>query len=153
SRPLLDTLADALSSRALLVALDNCEHLIDVCAQVCQRLLASSPGLRLIVTSREPLRVAAEHVWQVPPLSGPPLTLNGDEALEGYPAEAISLFGARAAASSPGFAVSPDNAGALATLCRALDGMPLAIELAAARVRALSVEQIGARLADRYRVA
>jgi len=152
SRPLLDTLADALSSRVLLVALDNCEHLIEVCAQVCQRLLASSPGLRLIVTSREPLRVAAEHVWQVPPLSVPPLTMNGDDALEVYRSEAISLFADRAAASSPGFAVSPDNAGALATLCRALDGMPLAIELAAARVRALSVEQIGARLADRFRL-
>jgi predicted ATPase/DNA-binding CsgD family transcriptional regulator len=152
SRPLLDTLADALSSRALLVALDNCEHLIDVCAQVCQRLLASSPGLRLIVTSREPLRVAAEHVWQVPPLSVPPLTLNSGDALEAYGSEAISLFADRAAASSPGFAVSLDNAGAVATLCRALDGMPLAIELAAARVRALSVEQIGARLADRFRL-
>jgi predicted ATPase/DNA-binding CsgD family transcriptional regulator len=152
SRPLLDTLADALGSRALLVALDNCEHLIDVCAQVCQRLLASSPGLRLIVTSREPLRVAAEHVWQVPPLSVPPLTLNSGDALEAYGSEAISLFADRAAASSPGFAVSLDNAGAVATLCRALDGMPLAIELAAARVRALSVEQIGARLADRFRL-
>ncbi len=157
-RPLLDTLADTLASRMLLMALDNCEHLIDVCALVCQRLLAASPGLRLIVTSREPLRVAAEHVWQVPPLSVPPLTMTADDMLAvgvgeaAYGSEAISLFAERAAASLPGFAVSPDNAGAVATLCRALDGMPLAIELAAARVRALSVEQIGARLADRFRL-
>ena len=155
-RPLLDTLADALRSRQLLMALDNCEHLIEVCAQVCQRLLASAPGLRLIVTSREPLRVAAEHVWQVPPLSVPPLTLVADDMMAtveaAYRSEAISLFADRAAASLPGFAVSEDNAGAVATLCRALDGMPLAIELAAARVRALSVEQIGARLADRFRL-
>ena len=71
-RPLLDTLADALRPRRLLLALDNCEHLIDACARVCQRLLASSPGLRVIATSREPLRVAAETVWQVPPLSVAP---------------------------------------------------------------------------------
>ena len=157
SRPLLDTLADALASRSLLMALDNCEHLIDVCALVCQRLLATSPGLRLIVTSREPLRVAGEHVWQVPPLTVPPLTMTADDMLanageSAYRSEAISLFADRAAASLPGFAVSPDNAGAVATLCRALDGVPLAIELAAARVRALSVEQIGARLADRFRL-
>ena len=148
SRSLLETVADALHPRTLLVALDNCEHLIDACAQVCQRLLASAPGLRLLVTSREPLRVAAEHVWQVPPLSvAVDLADPG-----GYASEASHLFADRAAASLPGFAVGPANAEAVATLCRALDGMPLAIELAAARVRALSVEQIGARLADRFRL-
>ena len=151
SRPLLDTLADALRPRTLLVALDNCEHLIEACAEVCQRLLASSPGLRLLATSREPLRVAAEHVWQVPPLSvAPDQEMNGGDTE--YRSEAIRLFADRAAASLPGFAVGPANAGAVAMLCRALDGMPLAIELAAARVRALSVEQIGARLADRFRL-
>ena len=72
-RPLLETLADALASRQLLLALDNCEHLIDACARVCQCLLASAPGLRLLATSREPLRVAAETVWQVQPLSVAPL--------------------------------------------------------------------------------
>jgi predicted ATPase len=70
-RPLVDTLADALRPRRLLLALDNCEHLIDACALLCQRLLSSSPGLRVLVTSREPLRVAAETVWQVAPLSLP----------------------------------------------------------------------------------
>jgi predicted ATPase/DNA-binding CsgD family transcriptional regulator len=148
-RPLLETLADALRSRRLLLALDNCEHLIDACARVCQYLLASSPGLRLIATSREPLRVAAETVWQVPPLTVAPADpLVASEDLCAY--EAIRLFADRAAAALPGFAVGPANAAAAAALCRALDGMPLAIELAAARVRALSVEQIAARLADRF---
>ncbi len=148
-RPLLDTLTDALRPRRLLLALDNCEHLIDACARVCQRLLASSPGLRLIATSREPLRVAAETVWQVPPLSVAPastLAAPGDA----YRYEAIRLFADRAAAALPGFTLGPANTAAVVTLCRALDGMPLAIELAAARVRALSVEQIAARLADRF---
>jgi predicted ATPase/DNA-binding CsgD family transcriptional regulator len=148
-RPLLDTLADALRSRQLLLALDNCEHLIEACARLCQRLLASSPGLRLLATSREPLRVAGERVWQVPPLSVAP-----DGALstaeEAGRSEAMRLFAERAAASLPGFAIEPANASAVAELCRALDGMPLAIELAAARVRVLSVTQIGARLADRF---
>jgi len=149
AQPLLETLAAALRPRRLLLALDNCEHLIDACAQLSQRLLASSPGLRLVATSREPLRVAAETVWHVPPLSVAP-----DDAVvtaqEAPRYEAMRLFADRAAASLPGFSIGPANAGAIAALCRALDGMPLAIELAAARVRALSVEQIGARLADRF---
>ena len=148
-RPLLETLADALRPRRLLLALDNCEHLIGACARVCQHLLASSPGLRLIATSREPLRVAAERIWQVPPLSiAPDGTLATAEEAHRY--EAMRLFADRAAAYLPGFTIGPANAAAVAALCRALDGMPLAIELAAARVRALSVEQIGARLADRF---
>ena len=148
-RPLLDTLADALRPRRLLLALDNCEHLIDACARVCQRLLASSPGLRLLATSREPLHVAAETVWQVPPLSvAPDGAAAGPEQACRY--EAVRLFAARAAASFPGFTVGPANATAVAALCRALDGVPLAIELAAARARTLSVEQIVTRLADRF---
>ena len=148
-RPLLETIADAVAARRLVLVLDNCEHLIDACARVCQRLLASSPGLSLIATSREPLRLAAETVWQVAPLSVAPAdVLAGAEDVHRY--EAIRLFADRAAASLPGFTISPANAAAVAALCRALDGMPLAIELAAARVRALSVEQIAERLADRF---
>jgi predicted ATPase/DNA-binding CsgD family transcriptional regulator len=148
-RPLSDTLADALQSRRLLLALDNCEHLIDACARVCQRLLASSPGLHVITTSREPLHVAAETVWQVPPMSvGPGGAETGPEEASRY--EAVRLFASRAAASAPGFAVGPGNLAAVAAICRSLDGMPLAIELAAAWVRALSLEQIRARLADRF---
>jgi predicted ATPase/DNA-binding CsgD family transcriptional regulator len=135
-RPLLETLAEALRERRLLLALDNCEHLIDMCARVCQHLVARSPQLHVLATSREPMHVAAETVWQVQPLS--------------VAHEAVRLFADRAAASFPGFAVGPTNATSVAALCRALDGMPLAIELAAARVRALSVDQIRTRLADRF---
>jgi predicted ATPase/DNA-binding NarL/FixJ family response regulator len=147
-RPLLETLADALASRQLLLALDNCEHLIESAARVCQRLLASAPGLRLIATSREPLRVAAETVWQVQPLGLAPVGASAPEDADRY--EAIRLFAERAAASLSGFAVTAANVATVAALCRALDGIPLAIELAAARVRALSVEQIFARLVDRF---
>jgi predicted ATPase/DNA-binding CsgD family transcriptional regulator len=147
-RPLLDTLTDALRPRRLLLALDNCEHVIDVCAQVCRHLLAASPGLRLLCTSREPLSVAAETIWQVPPLSVGPAGLDPDRDTRSY--EAIRLFADRAAASVPGFAIGSANVEAISSICRALDGMPLAIELAAARVRALSVEQIRARLDDRF---
>ena len=116
-RPLLETLADALKTRRLLVALDNCEHLIDACARVCERLLASSPGLRLITTTREPLRVAAETVWQVQPLTVPPADAVA-VPVEPDRYEAIRLFADRAAASLPGFAIGPDNAAAAAALCR-----------------------------------
>jgi predicted ATPase/DNA-binding CsgD family transcriptional regulator len=148
-RPLLETLADALKPRRLLLALDNCEHLIDACADLAERLLATSPGLRLITTSREPLRIPAETVWNVQPLSVPPANAV-EAASEPHCYEAIRMFADRAAASLPGFAIGPANAVAAATLCRALDGIPLAIELAAAWVRVLSVEQIAARLTDRF---
>ena len=150
-RPLLDTLADALRPRRLLLALDTCEHLIDSCARLCHRLLASSQGLHVLVTSREPLRMAAEAVWQVPPLSLPqPGAPEAPEELSRY--EAVRLFGDRAEASLPGFALGAGNVSAVGALCRSLDGVPLAIELAAAWVRVLSVEQIVTRLDDRFRL-
>ena len=150
-RALLDTLADALRPRRMLLALDTCEHLIDSCAHLCHRLLASSPGLHVLATSREPLRMAAETVWQVPPLSLPrPGTAEEPGELCRY--EAVRLFGDRAGASLPGFALGPANAAAVGVLCRSLDGVPLAIELAAAWVRVLSVEQIVMRLDDRFRL-
>jgi predicted ATPase/DNA-binding CsgD family transcriptional regulator len=151
---LLDTLADALRTRRLLLALDNCEHLVDACASLCQRLLASSPGLQVLASSRESLRVAAEAVWPVPPLALPPpgpspaLSPAGAGDLARY--DAIRLFADRAAAASPGFALGPGNMAAVVAICRALDGLPLAIELAAAWVRVLSVEQIATRLSDRF---
>src|SRR6266567_3851125 len=149
-RPLVETLAAALAPRRMLLALDNCEHVIDAAARLCQRLLASSPGLRMIATSREPLRVAAEVVFQVPPLSTPPAGPLAPVDLAVY--EAVQLFSDRAAAAVPGFAVGPGNAASVSTLCRALDGVPLAIELAAAWVRVLSVEQIAARLGGRFQL-
>jgi predicted ATPase/DNA-binding CsgD family transcriptional regulator len=145
-RPLLDTLSDALRDRRMLLALDNCEHLIDPCARLCQRLLESAPELRLLTTSREPLRVAGEIVWQVPPLTVAPAR----SAQELFRCEAVQLFTERASAALAGFTLTPANAAPVAELCRELDGIPLAIELAAARVRALSVEQIRSRLADRF---
>jgi predicted ATPase/DNA-binding NarL/FixJ family response regulator len=125
--------------------LDNCEHLIDACASLCQRLLAGSPGLQVVATSREPLRVAAETVWPVPPLGlPPPLDSQDTDVLRGY--DAIRLFAERASAAASGFAIGPGNIASVAAICRALDGLPLAIELAAAWIRVLSVEQIAARL-------
>jgi predicted ATPase/DNA-binding CsgD family transcriptional regulator len=150
-RPLLDTLADALRPRRLLLALDTCEHLIESCARLCHRLLAASPGLRVVATSREPLRMAAETVWQVPPLTLPdPGAAQTPDELRRY--EAIRLFGDRAEASLPGFELESANLAAVEALCRSLDGVPLAIELAAAWVRVLSVEQIVSRLDDRFRL-
>jgi predicted ATPase/DNA-binding CsgD family transcriptional regulator len=150
-RPLIATLAEALRARRLLLVLDTCEHIVDGCAELVQQLLASCPSLRVIATSREPLRVRGETVWRVPPLSVPtgldPLSL-ADLARH----EALQLFAERASAARSGFVLGSENAEAVARLCLTLDGMPLAIELAAARVRALSVEQIASRLDDRFRL-
>lgn len=154
--PLLATLADALRPRRVLIGLDNCEHLVDACARVCHRLLASSPGLLMITTSREPLRIAAETIWQVPPLSLPlPATAASapdSDARGALGSDALRLFASRAAAVQPGFALAQANLIPVAAICRALDGLPLAIELAAAWVRALTVDQIQVRLADRFRL-
>jgi predicted ATPase/DNA-binding NarL/FixJ family response regulator len=141
-RPLLDTLADALAARTLVLALDNCEHLLDACARLCQRLLAGAPELRLLATSREPLRVPGEMVWQVPPLAV--------SSADGSAGDAVRLFTERAVATDSGFTLSAANADAVAGICASLDGMPLAIELAAARIRALSAEQILLRVTDRF---
>ena len=148
-QPLDATLEDALRGRRLLLILDNCEHLVAACAQLCERLLASCPWLRVLATSREPLRVPGETIWRVPPLSLPPSDTAAHELAEH---EAIRLFTERAAAARPGFALGPGNASAIAGVCRTLDGMPLAIELAAARVGALAVEQINGRLSNRFQL-
>ena len=149
-RPLLATLADAFRPRRMLIVLDNCEHLIDACARVCQRLLASAAGLQIIGTSREPLRVAAETVWQVPPMSMPAPDDAPDAEL--MRSDALRLFADRAAAVKPDFVLGPANLAAVTAICRAVDGLPLAIELAAAWVTVLTVEQIAARLGDRFRL-
>jgi predicted ATPase/DNA-binding SARP family transcriptional activator len=128
-------LVDALRERDLLLILDNCEHLVAACADLAATLLTHCPKLRILATSREPLGVAGERVWPVPPIAD---------------GEAIELFAERAAAVDPSFSVQNDNRGAVAEICRRLDGIPLAIELAAARVRVLTPEQMTARLADRF---
>jgi predicted ATPase/DNA-binding CsgD family transcriptional regulator len=147
--PLAHTLAEALRSRHMLLVLDTCEHQVSDCATLVQLLLARCPWLRIVATSREPLRVRGETIWRVQPLDLPPDDAAGDE-LAGH--EAIRLFAARAAGARPGFTLTEDNAAAVARLCRTLDGIPLGIELSAARVRALSVEQIADRLRDRFQL-
>src|SRR5579859_381976 len=150
-RPILDTLQAYLRARTTLLVLDNCEHLITACAQCAQDLIEACPNLRLLATSREALDVAGELILEVPPLAAPadhhalPI-----DVLAGY--EAVQLFVDRAGAALPGFALTASNALAVTQVCRALDGMPLAIEMAAARVKLLQVEQITERLNDRFQL-
>ena len=147
--PLGQTLAEALRSRHMLLILDTCEHLVGDCATLVQLLLARCPWLRIIATSREPLRVRGETVWRVPPLALPP---DGVTGIGAAAHEAVQLFTDRAAGARPGFVLTEDNMAPVARLCRMLDGIPLGIELSAARVRALSVEQIADRLRDRFQL-
>jgi predicted ATPase/DNA-binding CsgD family transcriptional regulator/Tfp pilus assembly protein PilF len=147
--PLAQTLAEALRSRHMLLVLDTCEHHVSDCATLVQLLLARCPWLRIVATSREPLRVRGETVWRVQPLDLPPDDAVGEELVAH---EAIRLFAARAAGARPGFILTNENAASVARLCRTLDGIPLGIELSAARVRALSVEQIADRLRDRFQL-
>ncbi|WP_433330350.1 BTAD domain-containing putative transcriptional regulator [Spirillospora sp. CA-294931] len=139
-------LAAALRARRLLLVLDNCEHVIGPAAALAGRLLAAAPGLRVLATSREPLGIAGERVVVVPPLELPEPGARPDDAA------AVRLFAARAAAAAPGFALTAENAADVATICSRLDGIPLALELAAARVRALGVRELAGRLDDRFRV-
>ncbi len=149
-RPVAETLADAIRPRRMLLVLDTCEHVIEATATLVQHLLASCPQLRVVVTSREPLRVRGETVWRVPPLALPPAA--GEPGPDLAEHEAIKLFVDRAAAVRPAFALGPENSAAVRRLVRTLDGVPLAIELAAARVRALSIEQIATRIDDRFQL-
>jgi predicted ATPase len=148
-RPIVETLARHLRSRALLLVLDNCEHLLDACSSLVDSLLRACPDLRVLATSREPLDLLGEVAWRLPSLSLPePDSQPSVESLLEF--DAIRLFVERARASQPGFDLDNANAALVARVCRRLDGIPLAIELAAARLRALSLEQISARLDDRF---
>ncbi|WP_433273919.1 BTAD domain-containing putative transcriptional regulator [Actinosynnema sp. CS-041913] len=136
----LDTmgrLVQTLSRTESVLVLDNCEHLVDAAARLADELLGRCPGLRVLATSREPLGVIGEAIVPVPPLDDP---------------TAVRLLAERAAAVRPGFAVTDDNAPVLAEICRRLDGLPLAVELAAARLRSLTPDQLAARLDDRFRL-
>ncbi|MEO3870579.1 tetratricopeptide repeat protein [Nonomuraea sp. B12E4] len=134
-------LAETIGGRRVLLLLDNCEPVIGECAELCQDLLGACPGLTVLATSREPLRVPGETVWRVPPLS-----------VDGVESEAVRLFVARAGAARPGFELTDETWPLVVELCQALDGLPLAIELAAAMVRVLSVGQLVERLDDRFRL-
>jgi non-specific serine/threonine protein kinase len=163
SRPISDTLIDHLVPRPCLLVMDNCEHLLDGVAVLAESLLRACPGLRILATSRQPLGIGGETAWRVLPLTIPPATdgdsatdalvPNGSSATRGLLAyESVRLFVDRAAAASPGFSLTDQNAAAVAEICRRLDGIPLALQLAAARIRAMAVEQIAARLDDRLRL-
>jgi predicted ATPase/DNA-binding SARP family transcriptional activator len=147
SRSLTDKLVDYLRGKEALVVLDNCEHLVEACAQVAERVLRSAPRARFLVTSRERLGAGGEALLAVPPLGLP-----GPQADLGQIArsEAVQLFVERATDVQPAFALDAGTAPAVSHICRRLDGIPLAIELAAARVRILPPAQIAARLEDRF---
>ncbi|MGH2376538.1 MAG: ATP-binding protein, partial [bacterium] len=148
-RPLLITLQDYLQSKELLLVLDNCEHAVAACASMAETLLRACPNLRIIATSQQGLRIAGEWTYRVPSLSLPdPDRLPSVESLT--ECEAVRLFVERARACRPGFDMTRENARAVAQVCSRLDGIPLAIELAAARVKLMSVEQTAARLDDRF---
>ncbi|NDU76242.1 AfsR/SARP family transcriptional regulator [Actinomadura sp. DSM 109109] len=142
-------LADALRGRRALLVLDNCEHVLEPVAELAGRLLAGAPGLRVLATSREPLGIPGERLQVVPPLDLPGHATAPDALRE---SSAVRLFVARAAAASPGFELDAASAPWVAAICRRLDGVPLALELAATRVRALGVRELAARLDDRFRV-
>jgi predicted ATPase/DNA-binding SARP family transcriptional activator len=143
----LDRLTDLLEACSLVLILDNCEHVLDAVATLAARVLAAAPGVRILATSREPLGLTGETLCPVPSLALPPAAADPVAAAQ---SPAVRLFADRAAAVRPGFAVDADTAEAVVRICRALDGIPLAIELAAARARALTVSQIADRLDDRF---
>ncbi|MFL6114900.1 MAG: BTAD domain-containing putative transcriptional regulator, partial [Catenulispora sp.] len=144
-----DRLVRYLRERSCLLLVDNCEHLVDASAVLVEHLLMSCAGLHVLATSREPLAVAGEVQLTIPPLTIPPL----DAAPAEMPAyEAVQLFLDRARAALPSFRLDPATASTVAEVCRRLDGIPLALELAAARVKTLSVGEIAGRLDDRFRL-
>jgi predicted ATPase/class 3 adenylate cyclase len=149
-RPMQEAVLKHVHARRLLIILDNCEHLIAACAECAKALLQFAPDVTILATSREPLRISGETTLQIPPLAGPPDAHPAASALHEH--DATRLFIERAAAAQPGFQASERNAAAIADICRRLDGLPLAIELAAARVRVMPVERIAERLGDRFRL-
>jgi non-specific serine/threonine protein kinase len=148
-RPPESSAASAIGSSGVLLVLDNCEHLVEACAEIATALLRACPGLHVVATSREALGIAGETIWPVAPLALPPPAAGPAEVAR---SEAVRLFCDRAGRSSATFTLGPANAGIVGAICRRLDGIPLAIELAAARVKVLSVHQILERLEDRFRL-
>jgi non-specific serine/threonine protein kinase len=162
-RPLQSALTEHLRSRSLLLVLDNCEHLIEACAELAEALLHACPRLQILATSRQALGITGETAWRVPPMALPRESKdqgsrsNGGSApiVDDEPAldsDAVRLFVERATAANVQFSLTERNAAAVVEICRRLDAIPLALELAAARVKALTVAQIAARLDDRFRL-
>jgi predicted ATPase/class 3 adenylate cyclase len=150
-KSLLDLTTEYLAQHKLLLILDNCEHLIEACAQVVDHMLHNCPRLTVLVSSRESLGVAGEVTYRVPPLKLPERQARPD-VKELYQSESVQLFIDRAQAVKTQFRLTPQNAAAVVQICRRLDGIPLAIELAVARLNIFSVEQIASRLDDRFRL-
>jgi predicted ATPase/class 3 adenylate cyclase len=150
-QPILKTVMDALAEKKTLVVLDNCEHIISSCARLAESLVRACRAVSVVATSREALLISGETSWQVPPLSAadPECMLPIEQLTQ---CEAVRLFIDRAEAAKPEFVVNSQNVPTIAQICYRLDGIPLAIELAAARIKVLSPEQIASRLDDRFRL-
>jgi non-specific serine/threonine protein kinase len=146
-RPPIDTLAGAVGQRSLLVLLDNCEHVLAACAKLADALLRNCPNIALLATSREPLGIDGEHVHKVPSMDTPADSADMDTIGK---SEAVRLFAARAAQQGVTLAWDEEIASVIGRICRRLDGIPLAIELAAARLRAMAVAELDARLDQRF---
>ncbi|WP_182898027.1 LuxR C-terminal-related transcriptional regulator [Microbispora sp. H10830] len=146
----LDALVERLHGRQTLIVLDNCEHVLAECAMLVDTLVRALPELRVLATSRQALGIDGERIVELAPLSMP--TPGGDSAVPLAESDAVRLFAERAASVVPGFEVTEENEEAVAEICRRLDGLPLAIEMAAVRLRALSVRQVLERLDDRFRL-
>jgi predicted ATPase len=146
----LEGLAEKLAARRMLVVLDNCEHLVEPAAALAEVLLRRCPGVTVLATSREPLGVDGEALWRIPSLSVPPEGAADPGAVAA--ADAVVLLCHRARTADPSFQLTAGNVGAVAQICRRLDGVPLALELAAARFRMLSPDELAARLDDRFRL-
>jgi predicted ATPase/class 3 adenylate cyclase len=149
TRPIVETLCDHLLGRRALIILDNCEHVIDACALLAERLITSCAGVTVLATSREALNVPGEITWRLRSLSRPDPGAPFEEAST---TESVALFVQRAASGRQGFALTLHNYEAISQICRRLDGVPLAVELAAARVRGMPVHELADRLDDRFRL-
>jgi predicted ATPase len=149
TRPMIETLCDHLLGRRTLIILDNCEHLIDACAVLAERLIVSCAAITVLATSREALNVSGEITWRLRSLSRPDPGAPLDEVST---TESVTLFVHRAASGRQGFVLNRENYEAISKICRRLDGVPLAVELAAARVRAMPVQELADRLDDRFRL-
>ncbi|HSG42228.1 MAG TPA: adenylate/guanylate cyclase domain-containing protein, partial [Anaerolineales bacterium] len=147
-RPLMDLVTDYLRAKSALLILDNCEHLIDACARITESLIQACANLKILASSREALGVSGETTYRVPSLSLPQDIHSLSDINSLLDSESIRLFVDRASAVNPKFKLTKENASSVAQICRRLDGIPLALELAAARARVLSVEQIAVRLGD-----
>jgi predicted ATPase/class 3 adenylate cyclase len=149
--PVLDALLTFARERRFLLVLDNCEHVVHACAELARQMLEGSAGVTILASSREPLNIRGERTYPLAPLTAPaPTPTLRADAIAAF--SAVQLFADRAAAAQPSFRITDDNAAAVAEICHRLDGIPLALELAAARLRSMPVERIAERLSDRFRL-